>query len=123
MKRRDSIVIASMITFGLLGSGCSSKQPPMSDITNAKMALLKAKEANAYTLAPNAFSAAETAFKQSAEAMDQSDYERAKFAAQKAQLSAALASKKAKNTLLAQERDKLKAEINVISKEFTTVTQ
>ncbi|MCH9812485.1 MAG: DUF4398 domain-containing protein [Epsilonproteobacteria bacterium] len=102
-------------------NGCASKQPPLEDISNAKIALLKAKDAEAGVLSPNTFALAKKQFSVSKTHMDKEEYEEAKYAAQKAYMSAKLATQKAKNAKVQKQVDQLNDEVNSIKQEFTTI--
>jgi hypothetical protein len=104
--------------------GCGAKvAPPVSDISNAKIALMKAKDMNASDLATTTYDSAQNYFKQTKSFMDKKEYAKAKMAAQKAHIEARLSAAEANNKKLEKKVNKLSGEINIIKKEFTTITE
>lgn len=122
---RNSVVLfllsAGFIVF--CSFGCSSKNPPLQDISNAKMALLEAKEAGASSLAPDLFNQSQAEYKKMQEFMDKEEFKQAKYAAQKAYIKAKSALSHAQNEKVQKRVDELNSEVNVIKKDFTTISK
>ncbi len=105
-------------------NGCSAKMPPpLKDISNAKIALANAKDADAASLAPKSFKLALRHYEEVKLFMDNKEYKRAKYAAQKAHIEAKLAGALAQKAKVQKRVDILNAEVNTIKKEFTPISE
>ncbi len=120
MKKRTILLL---IGFGFFLFGCSSKNPPLQDAKDAKMAILDAKSADAKTYAPKMFKNSEEKYKQMQELMKKEKFVEAKHAAQKAYIQAKLANLLSKNAKTQKQVDALEGEINVIKKDFATISK
>ncbi len=116
-----SIIVFGLIVFFI--NGCAKKIPPLLEIQNAKIALAKAKEADAAKLSPDSFESAKKHFKEIKSYMDREKFEDAKYLAQKAMIEAKLSQSKAQNAKIQKEVDKLGGEVNIIKKEFTVISE
>jgi hypothetical protein len=123
MKNKIVLLILSWSLFFSVG-GCSAKMPPpLKDISNAKMSLAKARDANAQVLAKKSFKLAVGHYKKIKVFMEKQKFKKAKYAAQKAQILANLAYAKAEKMKVKERVDMLNGEVNTIKKEFTTISQ
>jgi hypothetical protein len=113
----------SALLFFVLFVGCSTKNPPLTDISNAKMALVKAEGSEAATYAPKSLSKIKAKYAQLQALMAKKRYEEAKFLAQEIQADARLLEKRSQSKMLEKELKKLQGEINLITKEFTEVRE
>ncbi len=123
MKIKIVLLIGS---FGLFFSlnGCAAKMPPpLEDISNAKIALAQAQDADAASLATKSFELAQSHYKEVKAFMDKKAHKEAKYAAQKAIIEAKLAYSKAQKAKVQKKVDTLNAEVNTIKKEFTTISE
>ena len=116
-----NIVVFGLIVFFI--SGCAKKNPPLLEIQNAKIALVKAKEADASKLSSDSFDSAKKHYKEIKGYMDKEEFEDAKYSAQKALIEARLSQSRAKNAKVQKEIDKLNGEVNTIKKEFTVISE
>ena len=115
-------VLPLALFFGLVG--CAAKvPPPLKDISNAKIALAHAKDAQAQTLAPKSFKLAISHYEDMKLFMEKKEYKKAKYAAQKAHIEAKLAFVKAEKAQVQKRVDALNGEVNTLKKEFTTISQ
>ncbi len=123
MKNKIVILISSVWVFFNM-FGCAAKMPPpLKDISNAKMALANAKDADAKVWAPKSFELALKHFEDVKFFMDKKEYKSAQYSAQKAHIKAKLALVKAQKAKVQKRVDKLSGEVNTIKKEFTTISQ
>jgi hypothetical protein len=123
MKNKIVLFLVT-ITVIFFFKGCASKvPPPLKDISNAKIALANAKEANAEKLAPKTFYKAQKFYKQIAVFMKNKAYKEAKYSAEKSYIQAKLAYKKAQNLKIQKKIDQLNGEVNRIKNEFTTISK
>ena len=123
MKKKIVIIISSVWVFFTM-FGCAAKMPPpLKDISNAKMALANAKDADAKILAPKSFALAQKHFEDIKFFMDKKEYKSAQYSAQKAYIKAKLALVIAQKSKVQKSVDKLSDEVNTIKKEFTTISQ
>ena len=107
-------IIQFILFYALFHSmiGCSAKvAPPLKDITNAKMALANAKDADAQNLAPQSFKLAQKHYEDLKSFMDKKEYKKAKYSAQKAYIKAKLAHTKANKAKIKKRVDKLSADV------------
>lgn len=111
------------VTALLLFAGCSTKAPPTADISNAKMALVKAESTDAKTHAPDDLVRIKVKYQNLQRLMQEERYEEAKFLAQEIQADARVLEKKSQRVMAEQRVKKLSAEINVINKDFTSVKE
>ncbi len=111
--------VAALIVF----TGCSTKVPPMSDISNAKMALVKAESTDAKTHAPDDLVRIKVKYQNLQRLMHEERYEEAKFLAQEIQADARVLEKKSQRVMVERRVKKLQGEINVINKDFTSVNE
>jgi len=119
-------IILFVLTLGLIFSfsGCAAKMPPpLEDISNAKIALAHAQDAEAASLAPKSFDLAQKHYKDVKVYMDQKAHKEAKRSAQKASIEAILAYVKAQKAKVQKKVDTLNAEVNTINKDFTTISE
>lgn len=119
-------IVLFMFSFGLIFSlsGCAAKMPPpLEDISNAKIALAHAKDADAASLAPKSFELAQSHYKEVIFFMEKKAHKEAKYAAQKASIEAKLAYSKAEKAKVQKNVDTLNAEVNTIKKVFTTISE
>ncbi len=121
MKNRTLLLFFGTLAFLFLG--CSSKNPPLQDISDAKMAILDAKSADAKTLAPKMFKNSVEKYQIMQEFMKKEKFVEAKYAAQKAYIQAKLANLLSKNAKTKKSVDDLKSEINIIKKDFATISK
>lgn len=115
-------IIASLIFF-LIFIGCSTKSAPMTDVSNAKMALIKAEGKNAKVYSPQALSSLKKKFQHLQTLMQSKKYEEAKFLAQKIQADARVLEKKSERIKREKVLKALQGEINLIKKEFISVQE
>ncbi len=121
MKNRTIMSVSLLVGFFFVA--CSSKNPPLQDISDAKMAILDAKSADAKTLAPKMFKNSVEKYKIMQEFMKKEKFVEAKYAAQKAYIQAKLANLLSKNAKTKKSVDDLKSEINIIKKDFATISK
>lgn len=119
----NRIFLLSLGTLMFVFLGCASKNPPLQDISDAKMAILDAKDAGAKTLAADMFKNAEQKYQNMQKLMQEEKYIDAKYAAQKAYIQAKLANTLSKNVKTQQEVDELMSEIRVIKKDFAILSK
>jgi hypothetical protein len=120
MKIVSLIMILIAFSFG----GCSQKvAPPKSDISNAKIALMKAKDGGASSLAPKEFDRAKEYFDKTGILMKQKKYKKAEQTSQKSYINAKVADAKAKNVKLEKEIQKLKGDINLVNRDFAEIKE
>ena len=100
---------------------CSTKNPPTTDISNAKMALVKAEGMDAKRYASDDLVRIKVKFQNLQRLMQEEHYAEAKFLAQEIQADARLLEKKSQRVRLEAEVKKLQGEINVINKDFTQI--
>ncbi len=115
-----------LMLFGLMVfiiSGCAKKVPPLLDIQNAKIALEKAKDADAPKLASDSFKLARKYYEDIKTHMDEKDFKKAKYSAQKALIEARLSQSRAENAKVQKQIDKLSGEVSTIKKEFATILE
>ena len=123
MKNKIVIIISSVWLFFIM-FGCAAKMPPpLKDISNAKMALANAKDADAKILASRSFALAQKHFEDIKFFMDKKEYKSAQYSAQKAYIKAKLALVIAQKSKVQKSVDKLSDEVNTIKKEFTTISE
>ncbi len=103
--------------------GCVAQKPPIHDISNAKISLIKAENSKADKYASHEFSDAKSKLVKSENLMKKGDYKKAKLFAQKASADARVATQKAKKELLEEEVKKLEGEINMITKDFVQIEE
>jgi len=116
------IYLISMVAL-LLFAGCATKVPPTSDISNAKMALVKAESTDAKTHAPDDLVRIKVKYQNLQRLMHEERYEEAKFLAQEIQADARVLEKKSQRMMVERRVRKLSAEINTINKDFTSVKE
>ncbi len=116
------IFLASLSLIFFLG-GCSTKTPPSTDISNAKMALVKAESQDAKTYAPDDLVRIKVKYQTLQKLMQEERYDEAKFLAQEIQADARLLEKKSQRIMIERRVKKLQGEINVITKDFTQVKE
>ena len=102
-------------------SACSTKVPPLSDVSNAKMALIKAESQNAKVHALDDLVHIKMKYQNLQKLMDEERFDEAKFLAQVIQADARLLEKKSARIMIEKEFKKLQGEINVINKDFTEI--
>ncbi len=105
----------------LLLAGCSTKIVPTKDISNAKMALIKAESQDAKTYAPDDLVRVKVKYQNLQRLMHEERYEEAKFLAQEIQADARLLEKKSQRIEVQNKAKKLSGEINTINKDFTQI--
>ncbi len=103
--------------------GCSTKTPPSTDISNAKMALVKAESRDAKTYAPDDLVRIKMKYQTLQRLMQEEHYDEAKFLAQEIQADARVLEKKSQRIMIERRVKKLQGEINLINKEFTEVKE
>lgn len=116
------IFLTSMMAL-LLFVGCSTKVPPTNDISNAKMALVKAESTDAKTHAPDDLVRIKVKYQNLQRLMQEERYEEAKFLAQEIQADARVLEKKSQRVMVERRVKKLSGEINTINKDFTSVKE
>jgi hypothetical protein len=116
-------VFISTLSFVVLFVGCSTKNPPLTDISNAKMALVKAEGNEAATYAPKTLSKIKAKYQRLQALMAKKRYEEAKFLAQEIQADARLLERESQRLMLEKKIKKLQGEINLITKEFAEVRE
>ena len=104
-------------------AGCSAKKPPLTDISNAKMALVKVDVPESASTAPKLLATLKSKFKNLQALMKAKRYEEAQFLAQEIQADARLLEKKSQHLLLEKEAQKLQGEINLITKDFAQIRE
>ena len=102
---------------------CATKTPPSTDISNAKMALVKAESQDAKTYAPDDLVHIKVKYQTLQALMQEERYDEAKFLAQEIQADARLLEKKSQRIMIERRVKKLQGEINVINKDFTQVKE
>ncbi len=116
--------ISTAIVFvALFAGGCASSTPPVQDMTNAKMALLNAQEAQENEAAKSYYERAKNYYDQAQKEMEKKEYDKARFLAQKAIADARVAKIKASNALLQKQADDLRLELKKMQKEFVTIQE
>ncbi len=116
------IFLATIFLFFVL-VGCSSKNPPSTDISNAKMALVKAESEDAKKYAPDDLLRIKVKYQNLQKLMHEERYDEAKFLAQEIQADARLLEKKSQRIMIERRVKKLQGEINLINKDFTEVKE
>ncbi len=102
---------------------CATKTPPTTDISNAKMALVKATSENAKRYASEDVARLNGKYKKLQALMAQKRYEQAKFLAQEIQADARLLEQKSERIMMEKRVQKLQGEINRINKDFTAIKE
>ncbi len=102
---------------------CSTKNPPLTDISNAKMALVKAEGLDAKRYAPDDLVRIKVKFQNLQRLMKEERYDEARFLAHEIQADARLLEKKSERVRLEEEVKKMQGEINVINKDFTQIQE
>jgi len=116
------IFLLSLCALFLLDA-CSRKNPPTTDISNAKMALIKAESQDAKMQAPDDLALIKTKYQNLQALMQNKRYEEAKFLAQEIQADSRLLEKKSQRIMMEKRVKKLQGEINVITKDFTEIKE
>ncbi len=116
-------IIISIVVLVLFLSGCSTKNPPLTDLSNAKMALVKVDTAQTKKAAPQALSALQAKYKILQGLMKDKEYDKARFLAQEIQADARLLEKKSERIMLEERVRKMQGEINLINKDFTQIKE
>ncbi len=116
------IFLTSVATL-LLFVGCSTKVPPTADISNAKMALVKAESTDAKTYVPDDLVRIKVKYQNLQRLMQEERFDEAKFLAQEIQADARVLEKKSQRVMIERRVKKLKGEINTINKDFTEVRE
>jgi len=111
------------VTTVLFFVACSTKNPPTTDISNAKMALVKAEGMDAQRYAPDDLVRIKVRFQNLQRLMQEERYGEAKFLAQEIQADARLLATKTQRVRLGAEVKKLQGEINGINKDFTHIQE
>lgn len=114
------IFLATIFLFIVL-FGCSSKNPPSIDISNAKMALVKAESKDAKTYAADDLVGIKVKYQNLQKLMHEERYDEAKFLAQEIQADSRLLEIKSQRLMIEKDLKRLQGEINLITKEFTQV--
>ncbi len=104
-------------------SACASKTVPETDISNAKMALIKAQESGATTYAKDALEKIQKKYQHLQELLKKRRYDEAKFLAQEIQADARLLEKESHTRQLEEKVKKLQGEINLLTHEFTEIKE
>ena len=107
----------------LLLAGCSTKTPPNTDISNAKMALVKAESKDAKLYVPDDLVRIKVKYQNLQKLMHEERYEEAKFLAQEIQADARLLQMKSERIMIEKRVKKLQGEINLINKDFTSIKE
>lgn len=123
MGSRVKFVFVAFAPMVFFISGCAKKLPPLEDIQDAKIALVKAKDADALELANRSFELAKKHYEDIKVYMSENDYEKAKYSAQKAFIEAKLSQNIAQNAKIEKKIDKLSGEVSILKKEFTTISE
>ena len=110
--------LATISLLFFLGA-CSTKTPPSTDLSNAKMALVKAESQDAKRYAPDDLVHIKVKYQTLQRLMQEERYDEAKFLAQEIQADARLLEKKSQRIMIERRVKKLQGEINVINKDFT----
>jgi outer membrane PBP1 activator LpoA protein len=116
-------VFLLVVTISLFFVACSTKTPPTRDISNAKMALVKAEGMDAKRYASDDLVAIKVKFQNLQRLMQEERYGEAKFLAQEIQADARLLEKKSQRIRIEAEVKKLQGEINLIKKDFTQIQE
>jgi len=116
------LFLAIISMFFLLG-GCSTKTPPTTDVSNAKMALVKAESRDAKIHAPDDLVRIKVKYQTLQRLMHEERYEEAKFLAQEIQADARLLQMKSERIMIEKRVKKLQGEINLINKDFTSIKE
>ena len=103
-------------------AGCSTKVAPLKDLSNAKMALIKAESEDASVYASDDLVRVKMKYQNLQRLMHEERYEEAKYLAQEIQADARLLEKKSQRIGIETRIKKLQGEINVINKDFTEVS-
>ena len=104
-------------------TGCSQKNPPLTDISNAKMALVKVDNSPAKRYAPKLFTTIQKKYQKLQLLMKQKEYEKAQFLAQEIQADARLLEKRSQRVMLEKDAKKVEGEINLITKDFAEIRE
>lgn len=113
-----------LLFFAIFTNGCAPKvAPPTDSMSNAKIALIRAKDFAASILDIKEYKNAQSYYKRAKVYMDNKKFSYANQMAQKAHIEANLASEKAKNVKLQQKVDKLSGKINLITKDFAVISK
>ena len=115
--------LLSILFFTFFVFGCSAQKPPIHDISNAKISLIKAENAKAQEYASKEFSSAKSKLLKSENLMKSGEYAKAKLFAQKASADARVARQKAKRELAEEKITKIEGEINMITKDFAQIEE
>jgi hypothetical protein len=107
--------------FSLLFFGCSSKNPPISDVESAKIAFLKLKSESSNSFMKSDIQKIENKIKYIEKLMEEKKYDKAQSNALKVKSDSEYLSKKIKNKKLSEEIKILQSEINRITNSFTTI--
>ncbi|MCK5524441.1 MAG: DUF4398 domain-containing protein [Thiomargarita sp.] len=113
------VVIYSLSVLGgiLLISGCSAVKPPTEKIANAELAISRAQDSNAKTLAPIELRQAEDNLQKAKAAMKTEELEKARRFAEKALLDATLAETKAESETARQAAKQMRESIETLRQE------
>ena len=123
MKIFLTSIATLLLLVGLLLVGCSTKNPPTTDISNAKMALVKAESTDAKIYAADDLVRIKVKYQTLQHLMQEEDFEAAKFLSQEIQADARLLEKKSERVMMERRVKKLEGEINTINKDFTEVRE
>jgi hypothetical protein len=103
--------------------GCSTKKPPLRDISNAKMALVKADNERVRKYEESKLKNLQKKFQTLKLLMNEKRYDEAKFLAQEIQADARVLEKKVALKAIKEEIKSKNGEINMIKKEFSTIKE
>ncbi len=119
MRKKVSFCI--ILAFLIIGSGCANKNPPLEDVANIKIALLKADKADASKYLSKEFEIAKKEFDQVNSLIKEGDYEKAKILSQKVLVDLKLIEKRSVNKKLLKQIETLQKEIDVIKKDIIEI--
>ena len=103
--------------------GCSAKKPPFRDISNAKMALVKADNKRVKKYEESKLKNLQKKFQTLKLLMNEKRYEEAKFLSQEIQADARVLQKKVALKVAKEAINSKNSEINMINKESTKIEE
>ena len=103
--------------------GCSSKNPPLRDISNAKMALVRADTSDSNIYEPQMLKNIKIKYKALQNLMIKEEYKSAKYLAQEIHADARVLEKRSSLRAIQGKIKSKEGEINLIKKEFTHVNE
>ncbi len=116
------LFLAAMPVLILL-SACSTKNPPTRDISNAKMALVKAESEEVKRYASDDLVRIKMKYQNLQKLMHEKRYEEAKYLAQEIQADARFLQMKSQRIMMEKRVKKLEGDIHRITKDFIQIKE